>query len=219
MIRSAAVGGIGSHSSRTMTSRGPTCESANWWPATASVSSTLGEYLLDLVIMSDRFLSHLERAQTFADSNGISLHREEPFGFGMDGTIWRTSRHSVIKTFEHERNFEDELECYRRFAAAGIEAISGFAVPELLAVDAKLKVLEISIVRPPFLLDFGKVYLDRQPPYWEDDEIMENWHAEGRENFGKRWATVMSLVRMLESYGIFYVDPKPGNVMFGDEGC
>jgi hypothetical protein len=167
--------------------------------------------------MSDHFLSHLKRAQIFADSNGISLHREEPFGYGMDGTIWRTSRHSVIKTFEKDRNFEDELECYRRFEAAEIDSISGFAVPELLEVDSELKVVEISIVRPPFLLDFGKVYLDIPPPYWDDGEIMANWHAEGRENFGKRWATVMSLVRTLESYGIYYVDPKPGNVMFGDE--
>jgi hypothetical protein len=169
--------------------------------------------------MSDRFLSHLERAGAYADSKEISLHREEPFGYGMDGTIWRNSRHSVIKTFEKERNFYDELECYRRFEAAGIEEISGFAIPELLDVDEELKVLEIKLVQPPFLLDFGKVYLDMPPPYWEDEKIMSHWHAEGRENFGKRWATVLSLIRQLESYGIWYIDPKPGNVMFGDESA
>jgi len=46
---------------------------------------------------------------------------------------------------------------------------------------------------------------------------MANWRAEGRENFGDRWSIVMSLVRALQKFGIYYVDPKPGNIMFGDE--
>ncbi len=36
-----------------------------------------------------------------------------------------------------------------------------------------------------------------------------------RKSSGGKWATVLSLIRPLESYGIWYVDPKPGNVMFG----
>jgi hypothetical protein len=71
-------------------------------------------------------------------------------------------------------------------------------------------------VRPRFLLDFGKVYLDAPPPYWNDAEIMANWHAEGRENFGDRWSKVLSLIGMLQKYGIWYIDPKPGNIMFED---
>ena len=135
----------------------------------------------------------------------------------MDGTIWRTSRHSVIKTFEREKSFHDELECYRRFAAAGIDSIAGFAVPELIDFNSELHVIEIKIVRPPFLLDFGKVYLDSPPPYWNETEIMNNWHAEGRENFGDRWKTALSLIRSLQKYGIYYVDPKPANISFGND--
>ncbi len=134
----------------------------------------------------------------------------------MDGTIWRTSRHSAVKVFEHEKNFGDELECYQRFQTAGVEAISGFAVPELIGFHRQLQVLEIKIVSPPFLLDFGKVYLDSPPPYWDDAEIMDDWYAEGKENFGPRWGQVLSLIGMLQKYGIWYVDPKPGNIMFGD---
>jgi hypothetical protein len=93
----------------------------------------------------------------------------------------------------------------------------GFAIPELIEVDRPLMAIEMTLIRPPFLLDFGKVYLDRQPPYRDDAEIIGNWHAEGHENFGKRWSTVLSPIREHESYGIWYVDPKPGNVMFGDE--
>ena len=74
----------------------------------------------------------------------------------------------------------------------------------------------MSIVSPPFLLDFGKVYLDSPPPYWNDAEIMANWHAEGKENFGPRWSQVLSLIGLLQKLGIWYVDPKPGNIMFSD---
>lgn len=134
----------------------------------------------------------------------------------MDGTIWRTSRHSVVKTFEREQNYHDERECYRRFQESKVETISGFAVPAFIDDDFDLLVVELSIVRPPFLLDFGKVYLDTPPPYWNDSEIMGHWHDEGRENFGKRWSKVLSVIRILEGFGIYYVDPKPGNIMFAD---
>jgi hypothetical protein len=134
----------------------------------------------------------------------------------MDGTIWRTSRHSVVKALERERSFLDELECYQRFTAAGVESIAGFAVPELIDFDTELLAIEIKIVSPPFLLDFGKVYLDAPPPYWNDAEIMGHWHAEGKENFGGRWPEVLRLIGALQKYGIWYVDPKPGNIMFAD---
>jgi hypothetical protein len=45
---------------------------------------------------------------------------------------------------------------------------------------------------------------------------MANWEAEGKENFGEQWSIVLSLVGALQKYGIWYVDPKPGNIMFGD---
>ena len=205
---------MGSHASRTVTSLGPTCESANSWPLTRSDKATFGEYL-DGEFMSYA-LSHLVRAQAYADHNKTSLVREDPFGYGMDGTVWRTTRHSAVKVFEHEKNYDDELECYQRFADAGVEDLSGFKIPSLLGFHDKLRVIELKIVRPPFLLDFGKVYLDAPPPYWDDAEIMGHWHAEGRENFGERWSKVMSLIGMLQKYGIWYVDPKTGNIMFGD---
>jgi hypothetical protein len=158
-----------------------------------------------------------KRAETYVQSRKLSLDLQYPLGSGIDGCVWRTSRPSALKLCERYKNFEDEAECYSRFRSAGVGRLLGFAVPELIAVDKSLMAIEMTLVQPPFLLDFGKVYLDAPPPYWEESEIMSHWHAEGRENFGKRWATVLSLIRQLESYGIWYVDPKPGNVMFADD--
>jgi hypothetical protein len=166
--------------------------------------------------MMDRLTTHLERAKAYTDSREIVLEEEDPIGYGMDGSIWQTSRQSVVKIYEREKNYRDEVECYRRFAAKEVVTIAGFVIPDLIDCDDAILALEMSIVQPPFLLDFGKVYLDSPPPYWDDDEIMGHWHAEGRENFGKQWTKVLSVIRVLEGHGIYYVDPKPGNIMFAD---
>lgn len=166
--------------------------------------------------MSDRLSTHLERAQAYADSRKISLEQKNSIGYGMDGTIWYTSRQSVLKVFEREKNYRDEVECYRRLAAERVDSIAGLVIPDLIDCEDLLLAFEMTIVQPPFLLDFGKVYLDAPPPYWFDAEIMGHWHDEGRENFGQRWPKVLSVVRILEGHGIYYVDPKPGNIMFGD---
>lgn len=166
--------------------------------------------------MSYDSTTHFERAKSYADSKQLSLEVEVAIGYGMDGSIWLTSRPSVVKVFERAKNYRDEVECYRRLASQQVVAIAGFTVPEWIDCDDTLLALEISIVQPPFLLDFGKVYLDSPPPYWNDSEIMGHWHEEGRENFGQRWNKVLSVIRLLEGYGIYYVDPKPGNIMFRD---
>jgi hypothetical protein len=158
-----------------------------------------------------------KRAAAYVQLRNLLLDCQYPLGAGIDGSVWRTSRPSALKICERHKSFSDEVESYRRLHDVDIRRIQGFAVPQLINFDETLLAVEISMVSPPFLLDFGKVYLDRPPPYWNDAEIMADWHAEGKENFGNRWGTVMSLIRTLQKYGIYYVDPKPGNIMFGDE--
>lgn len=46
----------------------------------------------------------------------------------------------------------------------------------------------MDIVSPPFLLDFGKAYLDVPPDY--SPEAIADWEAERREIFGDRWVQV-----------------------------
>lgn len=157
-----------------------------------------------------------ERAETYVQSRRLSLKIQYPLGAGIDGCVWRTSRPSALKLSEREKSYHDEVESYRRLQEHNVRRLEGFAIPRLIDHDDLLLAIEISVVSPPFLLDFGKVYLDRPPPYWDDAEIMGHWHAEDRENFGDRWKTVLSLIRLLEGHGIYYVDPKPGNIMFAD---
>jgi hypothetical protein len=156
------------------------------------------------------------RAEAFVQSRGLSLDFQYPLGSGIDGCVWRTSRRSALKLCEREKSFQDEVESYRRLRERKVGRILGFAVPRLLDYEKLLMAIEISVVAPPFLLDFGKVYLDAPPPYWNDAEIMGHWHDEGKEHFGHRWPEVLRLIGALQKYGIWYVDPKPGNIMFAD---
>lgn len=47
--------------------------------------------------------------------------------------------------------------------------------------------------------------------------MMANAPEEWNERFGKRWSKVERAMRLLEHYGIYYYDPRPGNISFGDE--
>jgi hypothetical protein len=156
------------------------------------------------------------RAEQYAQCRKLTLDCQYPLGAGIDGCVWRTSRPSALKLCEREKSFKDEAAAYLRLRDSKVRRIQEFAVPQLIDYDGPLMALEMSIVSPPFLLDFGKVYLDSPPPYWNDAEVMAHWHAEGQENFDTRWSKVLSVINMLQKYDIYYVDPKPGNIMFAD---
>lgn len=78
-------------------------------------------------------------------------------GYGSDGSVWTTSRHTAVKALYFQKNFDHELECYLRLKQANVRSIGLFDIPILEDFDKKLMVLEMSIVQPPYLLDFGKV--------------------------------------------------------------
>ncbi len=80
--------------------------------------------------------------------------------------------------------------------------------------DDGLLVLEMRLVTPPFLLDFGKAHLDQCTDF--PPEVMEDWEVEGRDMFGNRWDDVEQIIAELKRFGIYYYDAKPGNINFGD---
>lgn len=61
----------------------------------------------------------LSRAKDYCQSRSIQLDEKKQLGYGTDGGVWRTNRDSAIKVFERLYNYDDELECYRRFTDCG----------------------------------------------------------------------------------------------------
>ncbi len=91
----------------------------------------------------------------------------------------------------------------------------GFAVPQLIDIDESLWIIEMTIVSPPFVLDFAGAALDRRPQWPED--VLEEWRTEKAEQFGDRWPTVRLIMSSFAGLGIFLADVKPGNIEFPPE--
>lgn len=152
------------------------------------------------------------RAALFAERHGLTI--SGGLGAGFDGSVFVTSRHSAAKVFRFEPLYQRERDVYQRLQLRGITSVMGFQVPQLLNIDDALWVIEMTVVNPPFVLDFAGVYLDKRPDYPE--EVLEEWRAEKSEQFGDRWPTVRLLMSSFAGLGIYLADVKPGNIEFAE---
>ena len=154
----------------------------------------------------------LRSAQDYAARRSLEVNDAMRLGYGNDGAVWLTNMQTAIKAFARIDNYRIELECYQRFRNEKITHIRGFEVPQLIDFDNELAVIEMSVVKPPFLLDFGKVHLDKRPDF--PAESLQEWRDEMKELWEGHWPEVRLLLAALERYGIYYLDAKPRNIMF-----
>jgi hypothetical protein len=157
----------------------------------------------------------LNRGRIFAQSRRQQLDETALLGAGQDGTVWRTSSDTAIKVFHREGAYACELAAYRRLTELHIARVNEFVIPRFIDSDDTLQVIEMDIVSPPYLLDFGKCYLDRKPDF--SPEVWQEWQQLHEELWEGRWKIVRRAVWQLEKYGIYHVDPRPGNLRFAEE--
>jgi hypothetical protein len=140
----------------------------------------------------------------------------EYLGGGTDGDVWSTARVTAVKVFKYENGYYNERDTYQRLADFGVtESICGFRVPRMLGADDSLMVVEMDLMlAPPYIIDFAKVRLNSSPDFPED--VLQQQEADGLEQFEHNWPAVKRLLRELEDYLIFYLDPKRGNITFPD---
>jgi hypothetical protein len=161
-------------------------------------------------------MSHLsaeERAKKYATQLGLEL--TDFLGDGTDGNVWKTARNTAIKAFNYKKNYDMELACYQRLKERNVTKIMQLAVPRLVGHDAALQVIEMEIVSPPCLIDFGKAYLDHQPEH--SAETWQDYNEEQREIWEDRYQEVQAVLWKLKELGIFYRDAKPRNIIFDPE--
>lgn len=159
-----------------------------------------------------------QRAGLYAERHSLQFVSE--LGFGVHGIVWAAARKGqasgiadrAIKVHEQLPAYEMERDVYFRLSEYEIDSMQGLSIPTLIRFDNELLILEIEIVRPPYLLDFAGCHLDFPPDY--PPEVMETWEAEKREQFGPLWREVQSVLRELESYRIFLSDVTPNNLKF-----
>lgn len=137
---------------------------------------------------------------------------EEECAWGLDAFLWRSTAGTILKVHRYKDRFGREKRAYNRLAERGLKRIQGFRVPELAQYDDDLAILELSFVRPPYILDFVEVGLDQRPADFRLDD--PDWDAEKGRLFGRRWPDVRRLLEGLMQYGIYYCDVHDQNIRF-----
>lgn len=150
-------------------------------------------------------------ATQYATLKGIKVDLQRPLGAGTDGSVWPTNRESAIKVLELEKNYLQELRCYQRLFERKVFRLDGLAIPRLIDFDDSLLVIEMSMVEPPYLLDFGKAYLDESSPFTKAElsSFLTELAAHFRTDDLPR---IKKIIRLLRVYGIEYLDAKPKNI-------
>lgn len=160
----------------------------------------------------------LNRAGEYAARKTLFL-RDRQLGAGVNGTVLEAvgqflSGSVALKVFERFDAYERERNVYLRLQELSIENVCGHHVPQLLGLDDELRVIEITIVKPPFVLDFGGAYLDEPPDY--PPEVLAEWETDKREQFEDRWPEVQDILSAFRGFGIHIADVNPGNIKFRD---
>ena len=145
-----------------------------------------------------------------ANSYAAKYNRKlaERLGFGIRGIIFAAEDklqggHSAIKAHREDEPYLREKAVYLRLQQVGVGEILEFKVPELIQTSDELRVIEMSIVRRPFVLDFAGAYLDAPPDFPE--EIWNEWESEKQEQFEGRWEKVRAILDFLESLEIYMI--------------
>jgi hypothetical protein len=159
----------------------------------------------------------IQNARTYAAQHQLCL--AERLGFGIHGIVFVAENNTkagktAVKVHRAAEPFRRECAVYERLRDAGVSRILGFNVPQLIRVDDKLLVVEMTVVVRPFVLDFAGAYLDTLPDFPE--ETWAEWEAEKREQFDIRWPKVQAVLGELETLNIHMVDVSPSNVAFLD---
>jgi hypothetical protein len=147
------------------------------------------------------------------------LQIAEPLGSGKDGIVlvgrgMADPARVAIKAHRFTELYLREKAVYQRLARMAVITVAGFNVPQLLAVDDALRVIEMTIVKRPFVLDFAGAYLDVRPEFAAD--VWADWEVEKREQFESRWAQVQEVLDAFEGLGIYLLDVSPANIAFQD---
>ena len=145
------------------------------------------------------------------------LQVAERLGSGKDGIVlvgrsMAGPARVALKAHRFPELYLREKAVYQRLANIAVITVLGFNVPQLLATDDALRVLEMTIVKRPFVLDFAGAHLDARPEFPED--VLADWEAEKHEQFEDRWPTVRRVLDAFEELGIHLLDVSPGNIGF-----
>ncbi|MBI5771838.1 MAG: hypothetical protein HZA93_28965 [Verrucomicrobia bacterium] len=155
-----------------------------------------------------------QRAEAYAKARNLTFTQERRHWNSRNRARRQKQRESPPLRGEaapRRAGLRREKSAYLRLREIGLVEVRGFNVPQLLRCDDEYRVIEMTIVARPFVLDFAATWLD-EPPDFPQDEWQES--LEKREQFGERWPEVQQVLAVLRSHGLFMFDLSPTNIAF-----
>jgi hypothetical protein len=149
------------------------------------------------------------RAAVYCEPRRLTVRTS--LGRGLQGAVFYVaspSSENALKIHARQDGYAREVAVYRRLAKHRVTSVRGLTVPQLLNVDEGLLAFEMSIVKPPYLLDFGGAYLDTIPDHIEREVPRD-------EDFGEFLREVEAVrAELHQRFGVILADINTGNIRF-----
>ncbi|HVT91062.1 MAG TPA: hypothetical protein VHD56_19575 [Tepidisphaeraceae bacterium] len=141
-------------------------------------------------------------------------------GSGKDGRVVKTKSRSAVKFIYDESVYRRELRAYQVLRQLDIEEVNGFQIPGLIRFDDAFRSIEMSIVKPPFLLDFAASYTRLEYERFEfTQEVLDERESYWSDIFGPRWPIVRTTCDLFtRETGLILLDLSLNNIKFEDQG-
>jgi hypothetical protein len=160
--------------------------------------------------------AHMNSSEQYQQKNAVRFI--DSLGDGKDGRVFKTSQGNAVKFLNDASIYRRELQAYQILRQRDIEQINGFQVPRLVRWDDSFLAIEMTTVRPPFILDFASAYtIDEYNRFDFTAEIIEEREQHWAEVFGDRWAIVQEITNAFTSAtGLILLDLSLNNIKFAD---
>jgi hypothetical protein len=137
-------------------------------------------------------------------------------GHGKDGRVWESDRHTALKFFYDFDVYTRELRAYRILRSVRRDDFLGHQVPRLLNNDDSLHAIEMTIVAPPFLLDFAAAYMEKEVERFAfHPDVIAERENHWAEIFEAHWPEVMAIREaFFLQTGLILLDLSLNNVRF-----
>jgi hypothetical protein len=158
----------------------------------------------------------LEKAIRYAARSGRTI-LDDDLGAGIDGIVVLIGSDvhpvsSVLKLHFEEGAYRRERDAYLHFQEIHLDRICGCEVPRLIAFDDDDLAIEMTVVHPPFVLDFAQTFLFFPPDFPAD--VWEATYEKWREQFGDDWGKASAILDAFEAMDVYMLDPNPSNFRF-----
>lgn len=131
-------------------------------------------------------------------------------GDGVSAYVFQSLDEKLAaKVHSCEEHYRHELKIYHRLTHLRIADVLGFRIPSFREFNHKLKIICMSKVDPPFLVDFVSVTFT--PPDFSLEIMTEMWRKVD-EDFAPNGNLVRDVYHFLAERGLYYLDFTPKNL-------